>query len=369
MHFDVELDHRLVAAIRPTYDVGNYTGAIIAAVQLMSDVIRNKSGLDSDGQALAGGAFGGPNPIIKLSALRTESERDAQKGIESLLRGIYTGIRNPRSHELVEDSADTANALITFINWLLRLIDGSKSPFDPDDIIERVLDEHFVPSEKYASLIASEVPPRIRLEVLIRLVEKATFGKANNARVFIGASLPLLDEIERNQFWETVSGKLISSSADGEAMTLVRLASDHWPKCSEIARLRTENRLLKSLQEGKVDSEGRVSKGWPGVRIREIHHAFSMNEDLHRILKSKLESYDSEQRAYVYKYFMPTFVWLEPTPSDATVRILTHRLKQQDSDSFRALNFISASDETDPWFVAFKEALETFEFKDDDIPF
>jgi uncharacterized protein (TIGR02391 family) len=369
MHFDIELDHRLVAAIRPTYDVGNYTGAIIAAVQLMSDVIRNKSGLDSDGQALAGVAFGGPNPIIKLSALRTESERDAQRGVEFLLRGIYTGIRNPRSHELVEDSADTANALITFINWLLQLIDGSKSPFDPDDIIERVLDEHFVPTEKYASLIAFEVPPRIRLDVLIRLVDKTTFAKARNSRVFIGASLPLLDEIERGQFWETVSSKLITSSADGEAMALVRLASDHWPKCSEIARLRTENRLLKSLQEGKVDSEGRVSKGWPGVRIREIEHAFSMNEDLLKILQSKLHSYDSEQRAYVHKYFMETFVRLEPTPSEATVRLITHRLKGQDSDTYHALGFLTAAPESDPWFVTFKDALEAFEFRDDDIPF
>src|SRR5258706_14770394 len=104
MHFDIELAYRLVAAIRPTYDVGNYTGAIIAAVQLVSDVIRNKSGLDLDGQALAGGAFGGPNPIIKLSALRNETETDAKKDVEFLLGGNYTGIRNPRSYQTSGDS-------------------------------------------------------------------------------------------------------------------------------------------------------------------------------------------------------------------------------------------------------------------------
>ena len=369
MHFDLEIDARLVAAIRSTYDVGNYTGAIIAAIQLLSDLIRNKSGLDADGQTLAGQAFGGANPIIKLSALRTESERDEQKGVEFLLRGIYTGIRNPRSHELKEDTADTANATIAFVNWLIRLIEGSKSPFDPDDIIERILDEHFVPTEKYASLIASEVPPRIRLDVLIRLLEKVTFGKARNARVFIGASLPLMDEFEQKQFWDAVSGKLMTSNADGEAMTLVRLASDHWLMCSEISRLRTENRLLKSLREGKIDSEGRVSKGWPGVRIREIEQTFSMKEDLHKVLSKKLHSYDKEQRAYIYKYFMDIVVRLEPTPSETTQRSIIYRLKNKDSDTYRALCFITEVEEAHPWFVVFKEAFSTFEFQDDDIPF
>jgi uncharacterized protein (TIGR02391 family) len=349
--------------------VGNYTGAIVAAIQLLSDVIRNKSGLESDGQTLAGQAFGGPNPIIKLSALRTESERDEQKGVEALLRGIYTGIRNPRSHELRQDPGETANAVIAFVNWLLQLIDGSKSPFDPDDIIERVLDEHFVPTDKYASLIAAEVPPRIRLDVLIRLLDKVTFVRAQNARVFISASLQLMNESERKDFWDTVSGKLLSNNSDGELMTLVRIASRHWLECSEISRLRTEHRLLKSLQEGKVGPDGKVSKGWLAVRIGEIENSFSMKDVLHRELVQKLHSFDSGHQAYFYTYFMGIFVRLELTPSEKTKSVLNSRLKQKDAATYFAFNFLNDLSDIDPWAATFKDSYSSFEFSDDDIPF
>jgi uncharacterized protein (TIGR02391 family) len=153
MSLSGSIDERLWAAVQAAYDTGNYSGAIVDSVFYLSELIRNKSGLDSDGNALIGSAFGGQNPIIKVNSLYTESERDEQRGIEQLLRGIYTAIRNPRSHEKRTDSAETADILITFIGWVASLIDKSKSPFDTQQIIGSVFDRHFAQNERYADLL------------------------------------------------------------------------------------------------------------------------------------------------------------------------------------------------------------------------
>ena len=371
MHFDIDLDERLTAAISPTYDVGNYTGSIIAALQLLSDILRNKSGLDSDGQSLAGGALGGTNPIVKLNTLRTESERDEQKGVEALLRGLYTGVRNPRSHELRKDNAVDANAIIAFINWILRLIDGSKSPFDPEDIISRVLDEHFVTNDVYAMLLAKEVPARIRLDVLMRLVDKVTYTRALNARAFITAMTAMMGEGEQLQLWDYVSSKMTTGTSDGELATIVKVCGPTWESCSEMARLRSENRLLKSVAEGRTDADNRTTKGGVGLRALDINYqVLSLKEDLRLLLKSKLTSFEVEERRYFYRHFMELFAKLEPLPEPTTKHIITHRLKSQDSDVFFALAFIDGLPDGDPWVVAFQEAREAFTFKDDDdIPF
>src|ERR1017187_9139148 len=112
MNLQTSISARLWAAVQTTYEAGNYTGAILDSIYFLSDLIRNKSGLDSDGNALVGAAFGGANPIIKVNPLQTDTDRDEQRGIEQLLRGVYTAIRNPRSHDKRSDSAEQADVIV-----------------------------------------------------------------------------------------------------------------------------------------------------------------------------------------------------------------------------------------------------------------
>src|SRR6266403_1765987 len=98
MDLESRIDKRLWNAIESSYQDRNYTTAILDSIHFVSQLIRDKSGLESDGQPLAGDAFGGPNPRLKVNSLQTESDRNVQKGVEALLRGLYQAIRNPRSH-------------------------------------------------------------------------------------------------------------------------------------------------------------------------------------------------------------------------------------------------------------------------------
>ena len=135
-----EIDVELWEAIQKNYDAENYTGAILDAIFKLTDTIRNKTGLEGDGASLIGQAFGGDDPRIKLNKLQTDSEKDIQKGIQDILRGIYTGIRNPRSHDSMSDDKLSTDAIIVFINYLLRLIDQSKLRFNEEDFLERIFD-------------------------------------------------------------------------------------------------------------------------------------------------------------------------------------------------------------------------------------
>ena len=104
MNIQTHIRSDLWLAIASTYQSENYTHAILDAIHCLSDVLRNKTGLDGDGTVLVGQALGGDAPRLRLNKLQTETERSIQRGVEQLLRGLYLAVRNPRSHEQFQDT-------------------------------------------------------------------------------------------------------------------------------------------------------------------------------------------------------------------------------------------------------------------------
>ena len=120
------LDERLWNYIKRHYVSENYSSAVLDGIQFIGDIIRDKSGLETDGNNLIEQAFGGNNPTISLNKLQTDTEKNIQKGVEHSLRGIYSAFRNPRSHTKYLDKEEDAYAILLFINHLLKIIDKSK---------------------------------------------------------------------------------------------------------------------------------------------------------------------------------------------------------------------------------------------------
>jgi uncharacterized protein (TIGR02391 family) len=85
--------------ISNSYIAENYKASILDAMRHLSKIIREKSGLDGDGTILAGQAFGGEEPKLRINRLQTQSEKDEQKGFLHMVSGLYSAIRNPRTHE------------------------------------------------------------------------------------------------------------------------------------------------------------------------------------------------------------------------------------------------------------------------------
>ena len=129
MNLETKLDSRVWEAVRNSFEENNFTGAILDAIYFLSELIREKTGLETDGIALIGQAFGGKSPKIKINRLQSESDWNIQNGTEQILRGIYMAIRNPRSHEKYTDSEEDARAIIFFLNYLVKIVYKSKTPF------------------------------------------------------------------------------------------------------------------------------------------------------------------------------------------------------------------------------------------------
>jgi len=163
MNIETKINESLWNAIQNSYSSRNFTASIIDAIFYLSNVIRERSGLESDGVALIGGAFGGKNPKLKVNKLQTESDWNIQKGVEELLKGLYQGIRNPRSHEKYNDPQEDADSIIIFVNYLLKIICESKPPFTKQAFFDKIFDPYFPENSRYSELLIQQIPPKLRL--------------------------------------------------------------------------------------------------------------------------------------------------------------------------------------------------------------
>jgi len=380
MSLSGSIDERLWFAVQSAYEAGNYSAAILDAVFYLSELIRNKSGLDSDGHTLVGTAFGGQNPIIKVNSLHTESERDEQRGVEQLLRGIYTAIRNPRSHDKRVDSSETADILITFIGWLTGLIDKSKSPFDTNQIIASIFDKHFAQSERYADLLVARIPKRKQLEILVEVFQRRIEGNPRSISLFMAAMLKVISANEQEQFLHVVSDSLEEASTDAEFRSAIQIMEKDWTKISEFARIRAEHRFIESIKEGEYDSSRKTCpKGALGTWATGIGTDFILKDELANAISGRLCSDKREARAYGFQYFFNLFRQLRPEPPLGVAWSLKKRLEdEQDQEVFNALSWVADeffTDEDDPWVKAFKDPISEWKSaastntSEDEIPF
>ena len=378
MSLSESIDERVWSAVQVAYESGNYSAAILDSILYLGELIRNKSGLDSDGNNLVGSAFGGPNPIVKVNALHTESERDEQRGVEQLLRGVYTAIRNPRSHGKRTDTAETADVLIAFVAWTATLIDKSKSPFDTEQIIKSVFDRHFALNDRYAELLVDRIPKRKRMDIVVEVFHRRTEGSWKGLSLFLQAVLRTMATEEQDKFWQIVSEAIEGASTDADFRSAIQLAKENWTKLSEFSRLRAEYRLIESASEGEYDTSRSICpKGSLGTWASEIGKQIVLKDELVSAIIGRLWSDDSAARAYGLKYFLHLLTELKPIPSTGLVMSLRRRLREQDEDVYKALSWTSSpfANSDDGWVKAFQKDIEAFEaaasasITEDDIPF
>ena len=165
------LKDELWDTIKNSYLNEDYTTSILNAMSYIRDIIREKSNLELDGVDLINQAFNEKNPKIKVNSLQTKNDKNIQKGLRELLIGLYTHIRNPRSHDKYKDTKEDATAIILFINYLLKTIDDSKSSFSIDSFIHLIYDEYFVETEEYAKGLINEIPNKQLENTFYRLYD------------------------------------------------------------------------------------------------------------------------------------------------------------------------------------------------------
>lgn len=304
MNLQTHVSDELWGAISGPYESRNYSHAILEAVHHLTTVLRERSGADGDGVALVGQALGGDAPKLRVNALQSESERNVQRGIEQLLRGVYLAIRNPRSHEQFKDTQEDADAIIHFVAYILRILNASKEAFTSEGFIKSVADPEFVESKRYAELLTNEVPANRRVDALAALFTARRTLDVRKLRYLVSTLLSLLSDTQLAQYLATVSDELRTATEEIAIRTALQmLTPELWPRIGEAARLRIENKLIREIKEGEILTNGIVS-GALGTWANSLMRAFTLRADGAKILIEKMEDTDSDDRHYVAKYFM-----------------------------------------------------------------
>lgn len=76
----------------------NYFHAILEASKSIADRVRNLSGVTGDGAEFFDKVFSVSNPILAINTLTTDAEQNQQKGLNMLIKGVFSMMRNVTAH-------------------------------------------------------------------------------------------------------------------------------------------------------------------------------------------------------------------------------------------------------------------------------
>ncbi len=126
---DYGLHQRIKEVVGAKYENGHYAEAVEAGfkevIKRVKDYVNTKNDGNLDGAKAMGRAFDfdRQEPLIKFNGLQSEEEKDEQRGIAFLFKGIV-GIRNRKAHENITLN-DPYRALeyLVLASLLMRLLD------------------------------------------------------------------------------------------------------------------------------------------------------------------------------------------------------------------------------------------------------
>lgn len=111
----------------PQYWDGHLRDAVLNSVIAVFDQIRERTGLDLDGDGLVTRALSVHNPQLVLSEVETESGRNDQVGFMKILQGAFQGVRNPKAHSVRHDLTEVkAGQYLVFASLLARRIEEAR---------------------------------------------------------------------------------------------------------------------------------------------------------------------------------------------------------------------------------------------------
>ncbi len=259
-----------------------------------------------------------------------------------MLRGIYLGIRNPRSHEQTTDDKETADAIIHFLGYIIKRLNSSKAEFTIDGFLARVLDSEFVESVRYAELLVAEVPKLRLSDCLIKVYRERKKIELRKLRHLIPALLSALTPPQLAAYLNVVSEELRTATDDPTIRTsLQMLTAEVWPSISELPRLRIENKLVQGIRQGEVLASGKTTQPlatWSNTFLK----AFTTRSETANALISRLDDQDPDARHYVAKYFMRNLPEVMSTASQKTRCIRAIVSAVDDDDANVRSNLIGA---------------------------
>lgn len=365
MDLKINVEQELWEVLEKNYESEEYSNAILDAMHLLTETIRNKTGLEGDGSSLVGQAFGGDNPKIQLNKLQTESEKNIQKGIQEILKGLYTAVRNPRSHDKQNDTKEDADSIIYFINYMLRLIDKSKISFEKSIFLQRVFDEHYVRSKEYSNLLVGVIPKRQRMDIAIAVILKRKSGNIYSLHYFMESLFDKLEDHEINQVYRVISEDLMYTNLEEDIRTILHVCpAKYWNRIDKAVKIRIEHIVKNDIELGKYDIENKkcTSNGSLGTWVSEEHlRNFEDINSWTQLIVKKIQKEDDEEIDYIDAYFWHKICSINKDSINIWLKnYFKNGLKNKDEAIIRKLDNEIKYDSNHPWWEVFKEELKEY---------
>jgi len=305
MNIEKLINPKLWDKIESNYNAGKFTNAIVDSMFYLTNLLRERSDSDEDGLKLVGKIFKKENPLIQINKNETETEKNIQEGYAAIIRGLYQLIRNPRHHDETEDSKDDAIKILLFIDYVVGILDKAKSSYDIEEIESLIFDEDQIEDDEYMNLIINKIPKRKRFEIMLNVYNKRTKFKYDNFKRFFNCMYDYLSSSEISQLLNLASKNLLLTKNDEERKYIIAsIRKNNWKNIEELARKRTENRILKSIESGMVDYKDRTIDeiGWFATWCTDLFSEFTLMEDLYDTISYKFNSNEASQIIYVFEY-------------------------------------------------------------------
>jgi hypothetical protein len=249
--------------------------------------------------------------------------------------------------------------------------------------LQRVFDEEFVKSERYAELLAAEIPARQRFDIFIDIYRQRSAGREEQLAYILTALWNLISDESRTDFAAAVSADL-NMLEKSELISMIKLLpTDVWQACDEAARIRVESMLVRSIREGVYDKKkDKCLTGVLGTWSNRLLKNALLKEEFQDAIADQLLLDDERAADYIFKFLFGSLIQAFSKPGPWLSHTINAGLKRGDARFRDALKTIELR-KYDPeagkmtaeylypqWHEVFERSLADFQPKEqDDIPF
>ena len=115
---------KLPSIVKKLFDDGYFAQATFETFKFIDKQVSKIAKTRKSGFKLMMDVFSDQSPLIQLTPLGTDSEKDEQKGYQFIFAGSIMAIRNPRGHEhSISDSLEECLDHLSLASMLLRRIE------------------------------------------------------------------------------------------------------------------------------------------------------------------------------------------------------------------------------------------------------
>lgn len=124
---ELDIHPEVLSAVSDLLEKGYYQQAVEGACIVLDNLVKKRSGKHELGGAeLMQHVFNEDNPILQFNKRENKSERIKQNGMMCLYSGAMLALRNPGTHEFIEDDPEKALEFIAFISLLAKSLDKAE---------------------------------------------------------------------------------------------------------------------------------------------------------------------------------------------------------------------------------------------------